>query len=86
MAEPVAWMFKLCFHPTKMDVCLEKPSEELYPNPIPLYTAPRHLSDEEIDDFVGKICEEDICLPEKIPSDEFLNLFARAILKKASEK
>jgi len=42
---------------------------------VPLYTAPRELSDEEIGDILFKYGEK----------DEWFN-FARAILKKASEK
>jgi len=56
--------------------------EEL--NGTPLYTAPRELSDEEILD-----CVEKSDLPMILLSDfatEKMKVFARAILKKASEK
>jgi hypothetical protein len=46
----------------------------------------KELSDEEIDECVEKIAKEDDFYPEEIPSDKFLKCFARAILKKASEK
>ena len=61
----------------------------LTPEPVwdtdePLYTAPRELSDEEILD-----CLEKSDLPMILLSDfatEKMKVFARAILKKASEK
>jgi hypothetical protein len=63
--EPVAWTDgKLCLSFAESDVC-----------PIPLYTAPRELSDEEIGELFSKYGEKDKWFD-----------FARAILKKASEK
>jgi hypothetical protein len=66
--EPVAWTDgKLCLSFAESDVC-----------PIPLYTAPRELSDDEIDDIWAGISTGDDCID--------IHEFARAILKKASEK
>jgi hypothetical protein len=66
--EPVAWTDgKFCLSFSESDVC-----------PIPLYTAPRELSDEEI-------MKE--CNWKYIDTyEDALIDFARAILKKASEK
>jgi len=66
--KPVAWTDgKFCLSFAESDVC-----------PIPLYTAPRELSDEEI----MAITEPMFVLGNK----EMICKFARAILKKASEK
>jgi len=58
--------------------------KELPPEPIdlePLYTAPKELSDEEIKAIENEISEGVACY------DDFdFVAFARAILKKASEK
>ncbi len=73
--KPVAWMDK----ETGMVSRLHQ-----WSNAIPLYTAPRELSDEEILD-----CLEKSDLPMILLSDfatEKMKVFARAILKKASEK
>jgi hypothetical protein len=67
--KPVAWTDgKLCLSFAESDVC-----------PIPLYTAPRELSDEEI---------LDLCPPNHsaMMNEAYTIDFARAILKKASEK
>jgi len=63
--KPVAWTDgKLCLSFAESDVC-----------PIPLYTAPRELSDEEIMDIWYEVDDDNAVIN-----------FARAILKKASEK
>jgi hypothetical protein len=63
--KPVAWTDgKFCLSFAESDVC-----------PIPLYTAPRELSDEEIDE----------CLYATDWSYD-PHSFAKEILKKASEK
>jgi hypothetical protein len=67
---PVAWTDgKFCLSFAESDVC-----------PIPLYTAPRELSDEEINQIFA-----DILTNHKFGED-VTKKFARAILKKASEK
>ena len=45
--EPVAWMFQGAFDISTY-VSFEKPNPDIYPNPIPLYTQPVELTDEEI--------------------------------------
>ena len=68
--KPVAWTDgKFCLSFAESDVC-----------PIPLYTAPRELSDEEIMELAEYHGIND-WLYETSVTD-----FARAILKKASEK
>jgi predicted nucleic acid-binding Zn ribbon protein len=65
--KPVAWTDgKLCLSFAESDVC-----------PIPLYTAPRELSDDEIKTLHDETSWWGVTDPVK---------FARAILKKASEK
>ena len=75
--EPVAWMFKLCFHPTKMALSFEKPSKKHYPNPIPLYTHPAKTLTDEV---LMQLYEVADYSPESYLEE------ARAILRKASEK
>jgi len=48
----------------------------------PLYTAPKQLSDEEIKAIDNSVKYSELALSH----DEYMNKFARAILKKASEK
>jgi hypothetical protein len=74
--KPVAWMWENDAWMGAYSFSKEKPSA--YPNAIPLYTAPRELSDEEIDDIWAGISTGDDCVD--------MHEFARAILKKASEK
>ena len=65
--KPVAWTDgKFCLSFAESDVC-----------PIPLYTAPRELSDEEIKTLHDETSWWGVTDPVK---------FAKAILKKASEK
>ena len=49
---------------------------------IPLYTAPKELSDEEIKAIDNSVKYSELALSH----DEYMNKFARAILKKAREK
>ena len=80
--KPVGWIVDGIFFDSlgaalNMSLNFEQPC-------IPLYTAPRELSDEEILD-----CLEKSDLPMILLSDfatEKMKVFARAILKKASEK
>jgi hypothetical protein len=82
--KPVAWMYEV--NDTFILFSANKPPEDAYDEGslVPLYTAPRELSDEEILD-----CLEKSDLPMILLSDfatEKMKVFARAILKKASEK
>jgi hypothetical protein len=74
MSKPVAWTDgKFCLSFAESDVC-----------PIPLYTAPRELSDEEILEYVYAFSEQR-CSIYSFQEDNILEMI-RAILKKASEK
>ena len=79
--EPVAWMTEYATegqHGVTFDERLAKE----YGFDIPLYTAPRELSDEEIYEVWSTLPYDDQC-----PFDGRATYrFARAILKKASEK
>ena len=82
--KPVAWIDEetTCFVYSQSEY--EELSEYDKGGLIPLYTAPRELSDEEILD-----CLEKSDLPMILLSDfatEKMKVFARAILQKASEK
>ena len=72
--KPVAWMI--------IDVdngkSLQSKESKFSEINIPLYTAPRELSDEEIKAIANNLT----CTPDK----NWNVLFAKAILKKASEK
>ena len=72
--EPVAWMI--------IDVdngkSLQSKESKFSEINIPLYTSPRELSDEEIKAIANNLT----CTPDK----NWNVLFAKAILKKASEK
>jgi hypothetical protein len=71
--EPVAWML---VDETNGDYMLEKHPSGDY-DWIPLYTHPAELTDEEIEDIASKL----------VGGGKSYNiLFARAILRKASEK
>jgi len=72
--EPVAWMIIDVDNGKSLQFKENKFSEIN----IPLYTAPRELSDEEIKAIANNLT----CTPDK----NWNVLFARAILKKASEK
>jgi hypothetical protein len=75
--KPVAWMLENDAWIGVNNFSEEKPSA--YPNAIPLYTAPRELSDEEIEGLARANVDGNASI-------EQLKWFARAILKKASEK
>jgi hypothetical protein len=72
--EPVAWMIIDVDNGKSLQFKENKFSEIN----IPLYTAPRELSDEEIKAIANNLT----CTPDK----NWNVLFAKAILKKASEK
>jgi hypothetical protein len=72
--EPVAWMIIDVDNGKSLQFEENKFSEIN----IPLYTAPRELSDEEIKAIANNLT----CTPDK----NWNVLFAREILKKASEK
>ena len=74
--KPVAWMHK---ENHKIVVFNHIPENNWW---IPLYTAPRELSDEEILEIYESIWEGDLTIEEINNSDI---RFARAILKRASE-
>ena len=73
--KPVAWM--QTFEDGE-DKRMSLDFERIGINDIPLYTAPRELSDEEIKAIANNLT----CTPDK----NWNVLFAKAILKKASEK
>jgi hypothetical protein len=77
--KPVAWMLNGKLH----DCDPSDWAKEQYPDQdvIPLYTAPRELSDEEILELT-----KDSTIFEYREFDDDMIRFARAILKKASEK
>ena len=72
--EPVAWMIIDVDNGKSLQFKENKFSEIN----IPLYTSPRELSDEEIKAIANNLT----CTPDK----NWNVLFAKAILKKASEK
>ncbi len=78
--KPVAWMIIDVDNGKSLQFKENKFSEIN----IPLYTAPRELSDEEILQLSDYYCLADT--PTYEFSDSGLVKFARAILKKASEK
>jgi hypothetical protein len=75
--KPVAWMYEV--NDTFILFSANKPPEDAYDEGslVPLYTAPRELSDEEIKTLHDETSWWGVTDPVK---------FARAILKKASEK
>jgi len=77
--EPVAWMTEYATE-GQHGVTFDKSLAEQYGFDIPLYTAPRELSDDEIGQ-IWKECMESPYMQVSNPVG-----FARAILKKASEK
>jgi hypothetical protein len=85
--EPVAWMFQGAFDISTY-VSVDKPNPDIYLNPTPLYTHPvKELTDEEI----YACFHQYFVLGEPKPTHyeleyEDLIEFARAILRKASEK
>jgi hypothetical protein len=89
--EPVAWMETYNGHPNNLDWNpdnlrsgdLDVPGDNVY-EIVPLYTAPRELSDEEIWELHQEHIDEVTC-GHSMKTVGFIE-FARAILKKASEK
>jgi hypothetical protein len=85
--EPVAWYWE-----EKQIVDLKRGSgklDKVFGTPIPLYTHPaKTLTDEEIELCRELVINDDElnCYDDEIPSERFAIKFARAILKKASEK
>ena len=81
-AEPVAWTNQKWLDGIAKEPQLFQPlfvhGKQTEHNTIPLYTAPRELSDEEIKAIANNLT----CTPDK----NWNVLFAKAILKKASEK
>ena len=90
MVKPVAWMETYKGEPNNLDWNKENLNygDSVY-DVIPLYTAPRELSDEEIDLFTKQFFN--IWIGAEL-SEQFriklyeLEEFARAILRKAQEK
>ena len=76
--KPIAWV-----HKAGESHYLSWTKEPNMDKSIPLYTAPRELSDEEILEIYESIWKGDLTI-EEINNSEIR--FARAILKKASEK
>ena len=68
--KPVAWLYYDDWK--NLRLCQTMPPDD---NSFPVYTAPRELSDEEIINIWGEVTFSDSLLE-----------FAKAILKKASEK
>jgi hypothetical protein len=94
MVKPVAWGYRYSDGNIYDVICPEEHDrlEGMYT--VPLYTAPRELSDEEIDSvivesFIGVLCGFYMFQdrPKEMQENyEVVLRFARAILKKASEK
>jgi len=77
--EPVAWTDGSGFlYMNDENLMLD---DETKSKMIPLYTAPRELSMEEIED-----CMPDGATPDFVPHNKWFKEFANNILKKASEK
>ncbi len=82
--KPVAWMYEV--NDTFILFSANKPPEDAYDEGslVPLYTAPRELSDKEILN-VAFCCEVNTVAIENDWDGTVID-FARAILKKASER
>jgi len=75
--KPVAWITKSCkCYSTPLKSMEDSNNEEL----IPVYTAPRELSDEQKDEIIVEY------MGEQHKGDYVLRHMIGAILKKASEK
>ncbi len=76
--EPVAWMWRMKDSDNKWELIFNKPiNDDQFFETIPLYTHPaKTLTDEEIVS----------CIDESEPDTTDMIRFAKAILKKASEK
>jgi len=81
--KPVAWMWENDAWIGVNNFSEEKPSA--YPNAIPLYTAPRELSDEEMLEVYKKVFNKKNEFKENLKRRSYFD-FAKAILKKASAK
>ncbi len=77
--KPVAWVDP---KELDMDVSTTITKNKQFDSDIPLYTAPRELSDEEIVNLYELLEYKNATSNEKYDAIQF----ARAILKKASEK
>ena len=82
--KPVAWMYEV--NDTFILFSANKPPEDAYDEGslVPLYTAPRELSDEEIVEIYKSVKQDKDLTWEEWCKEQID--FARAILKKASEK
>ena len=81
--KPVAWITKSCkCYSTPLKAMEDSNKEEL----IPVYTEPRELSDEEIWAIASEIEPIDLAYGVRLSNEWNVLDFARAILKKASEK
>lgn len=82
--EPVAWMETYKGKPHNLDWNKENLNygDSVY-DVVPLFTAPRELSDEEI---LQIAFARNARIPNNIGNDMLLISFAKALLKKASEK
>jgi hypothetical protein len=78
MVKPVAWLYYDDWNQLKLAQTMPPDA-----NMFPVYTAPRELSDEEI---LQIAFERKARIPNNIGNDMLLISFAKAILKKASEK
>ena len=79
--EPVAWGWMYEDGRIYDVICPEEHAKAEGEYTIPLYTAPRELSMEEIED-----CMPDGATPDFVPHNKWFKEFANNILKKASEK
>ena len=79
--EPVAWI-----NPKEldMDVSTTVTKNKQFDSDIPLYTAPRELSDEELNKLWAESNEDGIAMQQGFTTQQ--HYFAYLILKKASEK
>ena len=81
--EPVAWMTEYATE-GQHGVTFDERLAKQYGFEIPLYTAPRELSDEEIVEIYKSVKQDKDLTWEEWCKEQID--FARAILKKASEK
>jgi hypothetical protein len=79
--EPVAWIDP---KELNMDVSTTVTKNKQFDGDIPLYTAPRELSDEEINKLWAESNEDGIAMQQGFTTQQ--HYFAHLILKKASEK
>ena len=79
--KPVAWIDP---KELNMDVSTTVTKNKQFDGDIPLYTAPRELSDEEINQLWAESHEDGIAIKQGFTTQQ--HYFAHLILKKASEK